>query len=97
MKVALVAVAGTATDAGTFTFVLLLASAMTTPPLGAEPDNVSLQESANDPTMDELMQESALSVGDVLVPLPARLTACVPALLAMLNWPVAEPAAVGLK
>jgi len=43
--------------------------------LGAEPDNVSLQESANDPTMDELLQESALNVGDALAPLPARLTA----------------------
>ena len=74
VKVALVAVAGMATDAGTFTFVLLLASAIVTPPLGRSPDNVTLQVSASDPAMDELLQESALNVGVAVVPLPARLT-----------------------
>jgi len=97
MKVAVVAVAGTATDAGTFTLVLLLASAIVTPPLGAAPDKVSLHESANDPTIDELPQVSALRVGAAVVPLPVRVTVCVPALLAMVNLPEAEPAAVGLK
>jgi len=97
VKVAVVAVAGIVSEAGTFTLVLLLASATVMPPFGAEPDRATLQLSAKDPTMEELLQESALNVGAVVVPFPLRLTACVPALLAMVRWPEVEPAAVGLK
>lgn len=97
VNVAVFVVAGITIDAGTFTFVLLLASAIVTPPFGADPDRVTLQESATDPTTVELPQESALSAGVVVVPFPERLTVPLPALLTMLNWPEAEPAAVGLK
>ena len=74
MKVVVVAVAGITTDAGTVTFALLLASDTVTPPFGADPDKLTLQESASDPTIDELLQESELNVGVVVVPLPDRLT-----------------------
>ena len=97
VNVAALAVAGIVIDAGTFTFALLLARAIVTPPFGADPDNVTLQESATDPTIDELPQLSALRVAVDVVPLPERLTAPAPALLAILNSPVAAPAAVGLK
>jgi hypothetical protein len=74
LNVAVVAVAGITTIAGTFTFVLLLARDTVTPPFGADPDKLTLQESASVPTIDELLQESELSVGVVVAPLPERLT-----------------------
>ena len=74
VKDALVAAAGIVTEAGTLTFVLLLASATVMPFFGAEPDKVTLQGSASDPTIDELLQETALRVGALAVPLPVRLT-----------------------
>ena len=97
VKEAVVAVAGIVMEAGTFTFGLLLASAIITPDFGAEPDSVTLQESASTPTMDALLQVRALSVGEAVVPLPVRLTACVPALLVRVSWPDADPAVLGLK
>lgn len=96
-NVALVAVAGIVTEAGTFSFVLLLARATVTPFFGAAPDKMTLHESEMDPARDVLLHDSVLKVGAVVVPAPLRLTASVPALLAIANWPVAEPAVVGLK
>lgn len=97
MKFAVVAVAGIVIDAGTFTLVLLLASAIVTPARGAAPDRVTLQESASEPAIVEVPQVSALSVGVAVAPLPERAAVSVPALLAMVNRPEAEPATVGLK
>ena len=75
MNVALVAVAGIVTDAGTFRFVLLLARETVTPFFGAEPDNMTLQESVADPASDVLLHDNVLNVGAVVVPVPPRLTA----------------------
>ena len=65
---------GMVIEAGTFTSALLLASETVTPPFGAEPERVTLQESARDPTMEEVLQLSALNVGAWAVPVPVRLT-----------------------
>ena len=90
-------VAGTVTDAGTVTEPLLLASATLTPPVGAEPESVTVHESASDPVMDVLPQASPLTVGTVVEPVPLKVTAALVALLAMASWPVTEPAAVGVN
>lgn len=74
VNVALVDVAGTVTEPGTASFVLLLASPTVTPPFGAEPDRVTLQESAAVPVIVVVLQDRALIVGAELVPAPLRLT-----------------------
>jgi hypothetical protein len=56
VKPVLVAVAGTVTDAGTATAGLLLETLTTTPPVGAEPVNVTVHASVPDPVMDALLQ-----------------------------------------
>jgi hypothetical protein len=96
-KAALVAVAGTVTEAGTVTALLLLVMDTLSPPVGAEPDRVTVQASVSDPVIEVLPQETALTVGVVVVPVPLRLTVAVGALLAMVSCPVAEPALVGLN
>jgi len=95
MNVALVAVAGTDTRPGTVTALLLLARPTLTPPLGAEPDKLTVQESAIDPVMDVLLHFTPLTVGVPVVPVPLRLTADVGALLDRVNCPVIELAEVG--
>lgn len=95
VKVALVAVAGTVTELGTVTALLLLASVTTVPPLGAEPDKLTVQESPSAPVMEVLLQESALTVGATAVPVPLRLTATAGALLERARFPVTELAVVG--
>ena len=70
----LLAPAGTATEAGTVTERLLLASPTFTPPVGAAPLSVTVQESLPAPVNEELLQERAVSVGMVIVPVPLRLT-----------------------
>ena len=97
VKVALVAVAGTVTEAGTVTALLLLARVTTVPPLGAEPDKLTVQESPNAPVMEVLLQEIALTVGATAVPVPLRLTATAGALLDRVNCPVTELALVGVN
>jgi hypothetical protein len=89
------AVAGTVTELGTVTEPLLLERATVRPPVGAEPDSVTVHESDWEPVIDVLPHEIPLTVGAVDVPVPLRLTLAVDALLEMLSWPVTELAVVG--
>jgi hypothetical protein len=59
---ALVALAGTVTDAGTLTAPLPPERLTLNPPLGAAPLNVTLQASVADPVSEALLQERALRV-----------------------------------
>jgi hypothetical protein len=95
VNAALVAVAGTVTELGTVTAPLLLERLTLTPPVGAVPDRVTVHESAKAPVIEVLLQETALTVGAMAVPVPVRLTVAVGALLEMLSCPVTEPALVG--
>jgi hypothetical protein len=45
--------------------------------------------------MEVLLQETPVTVGITVAPVPLRLTACVGALLDMVNCPVTELAVVG--
>ena len=92
---AVVEPAGTVAPAGTVTALLLLASATLKPPLGAEPDRLTVHGSANDPVIEVVVQDSALIVGATFVPVPLRPTVAVPALLETINWPLTEPMAAG--
>jgi hypothetical protein len=95
VKVALVAVAGTVRALGTFTAVVLLARLTLIPPVGAEPDRLTVHESANDPVIEVLLQLTALTVGATVVPAPLRVTVAPGALLEIVNCPVDELAVVG--
>jgi hypothetical protein len=95
MKVALVEAAGTVTEAGTATAELLDESPMANPPVGADPDKLTVQESACDPVMDVFVHEIALTAGATVVPVPLRLTAGVGTLLEIVSCPVIELAEVG--
>jgi hypothetical protein len=95
VKVALVAVAGTVTELGTVTALLLLASVTTVPPVGAEPDRLTVQESPSAPVMEVLLQEIPLTVAATVVPVPLRLIATAGALLESVNCPVAVLAVAG--
>jgi len=95
VKAALAAFAGTVTEAGTDTAVLLLERLTVIPLLGAAPFSETVQESDPAPVIEELVHEIALSVA---MPVPLRLTAAVPpeaALLEMVSVPVAAPETVG--
>jgi hypothetical protein len=83
------------TEPGTVTALLLLASVTTVPPLGAEPDKLTVQESPSAPVIEVLLQESALTVAAVVVPVPLRPTATAGALLESVNCPVTELAEAG--
>jgi hypothetical protein len=52
----LVEVAGTVTEEGSVTALLLLERLTTAPPLGADPVNVTVHASVPAPVMDELVQ-----------------------------------------
>ena len=97
VKTALVAVAGTVTEVGRVTAPLVLARLTLSPPVGAEPDKVTLQESASVPVIEVLPHDTALTVGVTAVPVPVTLTAGVGALLEIVNCPVTELAVVGLN
>jgi hypothetical protein len=92
---ALAAVAGTITELGTVTALLLLARDTLTPPVGADPDKLTVHVSASDPVIEVLLQFTALKVGAIVVPVPLRFTVAVGALLDIDNCPVAELAVVG--
>jgi len=70
---ACVALAGTVTEAGTATAVLLLLRLTLNPPLGALRFSVTVQASAPDPVMDPLLQERALNPAPLLVAAPAEM------------------------
>lgn len=59
----LVAPAGTVTEAGTTTALLLLVRVTVDPPLGAAAVRVAVQGSVIEPVMDRLVQETALRAG----------------------------------
>ena len=92
---ALLAVAGTVTELGTVTALLLLVSATVTPPVGAVPDKVTVQESDSAPVIEVLPQETALTVGVAAEPVPLRLTDALDALFEIVKVPVVEAALVG--
>ena len=98
---ALVALAGTATVAGTVTAALLLEMLTVSPALGAAPFNVTVQASVPDPVMDALLQERELSTAvPDSEPLPCRLIVAVwllEELSVMVSCPVASPSATGLN
>jgi len=94
---ALVAPAGTVNVDGTATAVLLLARLTDSPPLLAAAFNVTEQVSVTAPTIEPLVQLSALNTG---TPVPLKLTDVeLPdvELLVMVNWPAAGPVATGLN
>ena len=95
VNVAVEALAPTDTLAGTVTELLLLASEMLKPPVGAGPDKLTEHVSAREPVIELLLQDNALTVGVIDVPVPLRLTVAVGALLAMVSWPVDAAAVVG--
>ncbi len=97
VNVADVAVAGIVRDPGTVTEPLLLARATLNPPEGADPERVTLHETASAPVIDVLPHAKALTVGTTVEPVPLRLTAVVGALLVIASCPETEPAAVGLN
>jgi hypothetical protein len=85
---ALVAAAGMVTEVGAETAALLMVSTTPTPPAGAGPDRVTVQESTIDPVIVVLLQEIALTVGITVAPVPLRLTVAVGALLEIVSCPV---------
>ena len=95
VNVALEAVAGTVTDAGTDTELLLLDKPTVTPPVGAEPESVTVHESDNDPVSEVVPHVNPLTVGARAVPVPLKLTVAVEAVLAIESCPETELAVVG--
>ena len=85
VKEAVVEPAGIVMAPGAVTAALLLERAMLTPPLGAEADRLTVHESANDPVIDVVAQDSALIVGAAFVPVPLRATVWAATSLEMLN------------
>jgi hypothetical protein len=94
---ALVAVAGTVIEPGTVTALLLLERLTLWPPVGAEPDKLTVHVSASAPVMEVLLHDTALTVGVTVVPVPLKTTVAVGALLEIVNCPVSELAVVGLN
>jgi hypothetical protein len=97
VKAALVAVAGTVTEPGTETELLLLARPTLIPPVGAEPERLTVHESAIDPVMEVLLQDTAVTVGTMAAPVPLRLTVAAGALLRIVNCPLRALAEIGLN
>ena len=85
---ALVAVAGTVTEPGTATELLLLTRLTVRPPVGAAPDRLTVHTSASDPVIEVLLQETALTAGITAMPAPLMLTVAVGALLVIVTMPV---------
>lgn len=107
VKFALLALAGTATLAGTTTAESLLERLMVLPPVPTAALSVMEQLSVPPPVMVALLQETAVTVGSgagdgfvaAVVPIPLRVTVIGPEveLLATVSVPAADPAAVGLN
>lgn len=92
---ALVAPAGTVTEAGTVTALSLLVRLTARPLLAAAAFNVTVQMSFADPVMDPFTHVSSVSIG---TPVPLKLTDVelpFDALLAIVSWPLADPDAEG--
>ena len=69
---ALADAAGTVTEAGTVTALLLLERLTAIPPVGADPLNVTVHASVPAPVIDEVPQETVLTVGAVDAPVPLK-------------------------
>ncbi len=94
-KLVVFAPAGTVTEAGTVTALLLLARLTANPPAAAIAFSVTVQLSVPAPVMEPLAQVRPLNIG---IPVPVKLTvraAPVEELLLMVSVPAAAPAAVG--
>jgi hypothetical protein len=91
--------AGTVTDAGTVTALLLLDRPITSPPLPAAALNVTVQASLPDPVNELELQLSPLSAPAADCPVPLRLIAAVvgDALSETVTLPLAAPVTVGSK
>jgi len=91
--------AGTVTEPGTLTAVLVLDRLTASPPLPAAAVRVTVQASLPDPVNELVAQLSPLSVAAPLIPVPLRLTAAAlgEALSLMLIAPLAVPETVGSK
>jgi hypothetical protein len=95
VKLAEVAPAGTATEAGTVTALLLLATFTANPPAAAAAFSVIVQLSVPEPVIEALLQERLLSTG---LPVPLKLTTVdepLEELLDSVNCPLSAPAVVG--
>jgi len=95
VNVALVEAAGMVTEAGTATAELLAERPTANPPVGADPDKLTVQESACDPVIDVFLHDIAPTVGATVVPVPLRLTGGAGTLLEIVSCPVTELAEVG--
>jgi hypothetical protein len=87
--------AGTVRESGMVTEELFAESETVNPPVGAEPERLTVHESAIEPVIEVEPQEIALTVGATFVPVPLRLTAGVGVLLEIVSCPVTELAEVG--
>src|SRR5688572_7490931 len=107
-KVAVVAAAGTTTDAGTDAAALLSARVTVTPPVGAGPERVTFPVPALPPTMDAVSDWTAdraagVSVSVAVLLAPAWLAVIVTAVLAVttevvrVNVLLAAPAATSTE
>jgi len=102
VNTALAAPAGTVTVLGTVTAELLLDRFTVSPSPGAAAVSDTVHASVPDPVMALLLQYSALNAAlpVPVVPVPLRVitgVAVVEELLAIVNCPVAAPAAAGLN
>jgi hypothetical protein len=98
LNAALVALAGTTTDAGTLTAVLLLERLTLNPLPDAAELNVTVQASVPEPVIDALPHDRAVKEAGAAVPVPVRLTALLglaEELLEMVSCPVTDPATAG--
>jgi hypothetical protein len=96
VNAALVAFAGTTTDAGTLTALLLLERLTLNPLPDAAELSVTVQASLPEPVIDAPPHDRAAKEAGAAVPLPVRLTAVLAEeLLAIASCPVTEPVVVG--
>lgn len=88
MKVAPVAVAGTVSEVGRATELLLLERLTPRPPAGAAPVKLIVHASASDPVIEVLLQEIAFTVGMTATPAPLMFIVPTDALLVIVTIPV---------
>lgn len=100
VKPMLLALAGTSTDAGTFTAALLLLRSTRIPSLGAADASATVQASELFPVIDALLHDKLLSAGTDCAPDPINeivRDGVATVLLETTTWPEALPSSVGLK
>jgi hypothetical protein len=95
VKLALLALAPTVTEAGTLTSALLLNRATANPPLAAAAFNVTVQLSVPEPVMERLAQVSPLNTGTPVPLTPMTVELPLAELLVTDSWPVRAPAVLG--